>query len=288
MRRFLLPCVLLALGLVAGDAHAVPMRFEIARCTPYNAAIEAEDSSVLRAAEEAAHRGGLMELRPLLSKMETALAHAPAALDPLQLCDGRLVVRANNPSVFAAASALLADKAQSARIWKGKAAPKGVDWRPAPYVNLSFLVGAIYSDQGDFEIALAALNKGLALDPANAVIANAAAQVMMSLHRPDDAVALCDRLLNGPTPLGETHKALLLRTRGAALGESGRFDEAIQDYRNALTHDPAKGASDGEIANLERLKAGSADGVATTFGADQIKQIGPRSTQVVPDAPPKP
>lgn len=263
--------LVLALGsaAVSVPATASAMALHVAPCTAYDRDQESRDAAMEAAVESSLGSGGYPALLSRLPDLEAALARAPASLNAAELCDGRIVVRAEQPGLYGALSALLANKDQAAKAWDGKVVPTGVYYRPSPYIRIALLVGMAYDERREYGRGLEALEKGLALDPQEPKLAAEAALALNDLHRPGEALAVCDRVLTGEPPPDKLNRGRLLRTRGFALGDLGRYDEAIQSYQDSLVLEPNHAGALNEIRYLKGRKAGRGDAPVeqTTTGA---------------------
>ena len=79
-------------------------------------------------------------------------------------------------------------------------------------------------------LGLASLKEAVQLDPDNAVFHNALGVVLLDLRRPAEAQEEFQRAVNADSNYAEARHNL-----GLAMAEQGRFDEAIVQYRKALS-----------------------------------------------------
>jgi hypothetical protein len=99
--------------------------------------------------------------------------------------------------------------------------------------HLLFLLGTANAQIGQIGIAQQHLKRSLALNPQNPFANHNHADVLLSLKRPDEALACCDKALTLKPDFAEAHN-----TRGRALQALKRPDEALTSYDQALSLRP--------------------------------------------------
>jgi tetratricopeptide (TPR) repeat protein len=244
----------------AADAPLPPAYTEVADCTAND--VETADLALLTSTEDDGTNGGGFDmLKQRLPQLEAALAHAPARLNRMELCGDKLVVYVDGPA-DAAAGLIMAQVVMShpdvlAKGLHGRPAPKSAVAVRSPYVFLSFYVGTTYNELHQFDRAIPALEKGLALAPNNPILVNEASMALIYLRRVPEAVDLCDRALASGAPMADRDRARLYRTRGFALGELKRYGDAKASYEVSLKYDPGNGGALNEIRYYEGLIAGA-------------------------------
>jgi tetratricopeptide (TPR) repeat protein len=193
-------------------------------CAPHDAARESRDREVLKAVNEAGARGGVPAAMKQVKALEEALGHAPAKLNGLDTCDGVVYLRTGAMTDFLVISAKFAKTP----------GVKSVEWVPTPYPDISLLLGSLYNEKQQWDLAIAALRKGLALDPHDPLLASETAHALNMAGRFEESLAVSDQGLAGRILMKDEDRARLLRTRGFALGELRRYDEAEQAYHDSL------------------------------------------------------
>lgn len=228
---------------------------------------EAKDAAVVGAILKEANAKGFAALNAHLDELKAVLARAPA--HPIGECNGRVFVRAHSASEAVFAGLVAANEA------KEHGGHEVVVDGPSPYGLAAFLIGSAAVERSDWTEADAVMKRGLEIDPGDLRMVGEEALVLSHLHRPADAVKLCDDALNADGLMEKPAHARLLRTKGFALGELGRFDEAIAAYQQSLVYEPGHGGALNEIAYLTKRKAGGEGIPETTFHGDAAKAMKP-------------
>ena len=110
-------------------------------------------------------------------------------------------------------------------------------------------LGAVLKEQGQFDEALASLERVLAIDPHDLPVLVAAADCLCALGRAREAVPLYERALERNPRLLEAHNNL-----GNALQELGDCERAVGCYRQALSLNPGDAEALANLGNaLRRL-----------------------------------
>ena len=139
-----------------------------------------------------------------------------------------------------------------------------------PYARIALLAGSIQNGARRFDRGLADLQRGLASLPDDPALVSEAAFALSALGRNGEAAALCSRALDAAAAEPRPEVARLHRSRGYALGEMGRYDEAVVDYRASQALDATDRLSANEITYLEGRKAGRGVSATRTLTSDQI------------------
>lgn len=227
-------------------------------CDPEHERQRQEDLALLRADMVKGPTGAA----PDLPRLQVALAHGPdAPIGGVVSCDDR-TLGFNSPAALGAMMA-------SAR----PGAPRmTVEPRPMPYAELALLVGSVQNAAGRGDLALAALDRGLAVEPQHPMLVAEKAFALNQMGRSGEAADICARAIAADQGATKPDLARLHRSRGYALGEMGRYDEAIAEYRSSQALDPAETASANEIAYLEGRKAGRGVSPVTTSTSDKLRK----------------
>lgn len=210
------------------------------------------DGKVVVSAYQAVRSGGYAALRPHLRDLEKALDHAPASYPKIESSDGHVLVRAD-PGQDAApitAGGIVAAAMQ------GKSVTMERTLNVYPLASLLLASSALES--GDPNAAVAWLDRGLKLQPKSAMLLSEKGAALLIAKRPVEALAVYESGLGGDDLLAmpeEEERVRLLRGKGYALGELGRFDEAIAAYEEALKGAPADRLARSELGYVRRLKA---------------------------------
>ena len=193
---------------------------------------------------------GLPALNAHVDDLTLVLSHAPAA--EIAPCDGTLYRR------LAGVRASTAETAQAvAAIQARDPGAKVVVLGLSPYPLASGLVGTAYVERGAWDKADKAMQPGLRLNPLDVRLVNEESLALSHLGRAAEAIVLCDRFLAAATGLTPAIHARILRTRGFALGEAGRCDDAIASYEDSLRIEPDNGLAKNEISYLLKRKSGA-------------------------------
>jgi tetratricopeptide (TPR) repeat protein len=141
-----------------------------------------------------------------------------------------------------------------------------------PYARLGLLIGSLHNEAGRYDRAIAALDRGLVVEPYDPNLAGEKAYTLVHIGRSGEAAAFCADAIAAVNPAEKLLVASLHRMRGLALGEMGRFDDAIAEYRASQALDPAETASANEILYLEGRKAGRGPSRERMTTMDQIRK----------------
>jgi len=214
---------------------------------------EAKDRTLLMPIVEEARVRGAPAINAHLDELVEIVDRTPATEVPA--CDGQRYVRGVGGAGVAGVLVALAAGASVAKA--SGSTDKVVALGPSPYATAALYAGSAYVGRGAWDKANRVMARALALDPANALLAGEDSLALSHLGRNEEALALCDRVLARVDPLSVQDHARLLRSRGYALGELGRFDDAIAAYQQSLVLMPGNGLALNEIAYLTKRKAGA-------------------------------
>ncbi|MGC1303822.1 MAG: tetratricopeptide repeat protein [Caulobacteraceae bacterium] len=207
-----------------------------------------DDEAIIKAVGAAYQQGGFAAVEPRLNDLQRALDHAPASLPPLETCGEETVLHTPSLPAFLLVSAEAANS---------HAAIHKLVWRPTPYTGAAMMLGSYANEKGQWAQAMAALRRGLALDPTSPALATEAALSLARQGRNDEALALCDGILAANKVLTSAERARLERTRGFSLEELRRFDEAEAAYKRSLELEPQNPVALNELVYIQHQRAGA-------------------------------
>lgn len=197
-----------------------------------------------------AQSGGPAQVKPVIGELEAALRAAPASIPKIQDCPKELRIQAYETGEGIAWMAWMADEHDKKRLNKN-----GTVWKN-PYAAVATYAGSFYDEIADYQAGERVLRRGLMLAPLDAVISSELAFNLSQQGRHAEALAVADAALAQLFLVDSVSSGLLQRKRGWALGEMGRYDEAIAAYREAIKLRPEyQKPLDGEIRYLEGQKA---------------------------------
>ena len=255
--------VVVVLGLAGVFAPALAAPADTT-ATPASAAAAQQPwekaQAVLDATNADVAKGGLFaSIRAHLTDLEQALAGADAAFAAADSGTGAIYVLTDGPTdtrVSLIGAAAAHDK-NSGTNGRETTAVRN------PYPPISLYIGSYYNENGRFEDALAALDKGLALYASHGVefgvhqpgLVSERAVALARLKRfPEALTAYEDGLkLSG---IDDGGRARMHRGRGFVLTEMGRLDEAETAYLESLKFEPDNKIAKGELEYIARLRAG--------------------------------
>ncbi|AYV49253.1 hypothetical protein CFHF_13115 [Caulobacter flavus] len=262
--RIVVPLAALLLAVASPLAHAAP--------APQAAsAADARAEKDRAIVQKAMGSNDLKTIRKMVPQLEDVASRTPAAYPLIEEKDGAFVVRSGSlgPGLLASLSTgVAASKArpdQSARV----------DMQFNTYGLALFLLGSAAVEARDFDRANAWLDKGLALQPDNLMLVTEKGMVLTAQRRFPDALALYDATFEKAGVFltsDQQGKARLLRSRGFALIELGRLDEAEADYKASLEIEPNHGGAKHELGYIAQLRAGAqATGLQIMNGEEAMK-----------------
>jgi tetratricopeptide (TPR) repeat protein len=196
------------------------------------------------------------------AELEAILAHAPAAFHETEDHGARIYVRGVD-----GAACLEGILAQVSQREAAHLPARDVICVDNPYPLAALLLGSYYNEIGQSTRAQTMLDRGLVWAPGNPALTaeKGAAQIARRLWA-QALQTFSDGLANGAKTLKPEETGRLLRGRGFALTELGRFDEAEQAYRRSLEVDPNHGHATEELAYIARVKAGGRPTAAVLIG----------------------
>jgi tetratricopeptide (TPR) repeat protein len=218
----------------------------VAPCRTHDTAQESGDSKLLQTALNAMQTGGQRALANLMPDIEKALARAPNKPSDPEQCGNTVNVYSSNIADFLWASAVLHSADGVSNV---------VMLEPLPYARLYFVASWNAYEKGDYEKAAALCAKGLVIDPKDAMLASEYANALEIAGHNETALAFVDKFIAENPLMEKSENALMLRRRGYALGELGRFDAAIAAYEQSLSLEPGNKTALNEIEYNKQQKA---------------------------------
>jgi tetratricopeptide (TPR) repeat protein len=197
---------------------------------------------------------GIVAVKPHVAAMEAALKAAPALFAEPVTDGGTTFVLADGQTETFAALA-------------GAAGQGGGDVAAVfnPYPRLALYLGVHYVEVGRHDEAIRVLDAGLELSPIPDDLLGDTVPELLSergvalgrLKQWDEALASYDKGL-GIAQMEDSMRAALHRGRGFVLIELNRLDEAEAEYKTSLELAPGNEIAMGELAYIEKLRAGMA------------------------------
>jgi Flp pilus assembly protein TadD len=218
------------------------------------------DQQAVLAAYKAMQTGGYAALEAHLPKLREVLDHAPATYDRVEL-NGEEVVVHSLPGEDVGALSLAA-------LMSAAAAKKSVHVENVVnvYPFASLMLGSFAVEKNRPQEAIAALDRGLALQPRNLSLVTEKGSALQRLGRNAEVLALYDAAL-APGGLFDItdpkDKARLQRGRGYALVELNHLDEAEAAYQAALKLEPGDARATRELQYIAGLRAGAKPNAGT-------------------------
>lgn len=282
-RKSMLCTALLALLLTGGPVAAAAqsaappasagslVNVQLARGEP--SATAALDQKTYDDAFVVFNAGGFAALAPHLDRLRAALKNAPLRFSALEDMGDHWVIRADD------ADAMTAARAVGARTLPGEVKVLLV---PNTYPRIAMILGSEAIERGAFQEALAYIDQGLALQPADRLLVNEKAVALLAQRRWQDTLTLLDEAFAAQDPMIEAKPAMLQRRRGYALVELHRLREAREAYEASLVAEPGNETAIREIAFIDSADEGRPD-----YGAMQITApLAPKPEQTPPVTPP--
>lgn len=216
---------------------------------------EAEDAQIVQRIMVAMQRGGYPALGSQRKALIQVLDRAPASY-PLQEVRGDKTIIRYDPE--AGVGGLV--------LGEPRSGGPNVEYRFNAYGMAAFLLGSYAVDQRDSDAALGFLNRGLAMQPGNPMIAGEKNTALTLDKDWAQGLETVDAALNGPMKLSDADRARLLRARGFDLTELNRLDEAEQAYKLSLKLEPGHRGAMNELTYIAQLRAGApkADTIITS------------------------
>lgn len=123
--------------------------------------------------------------------------------------------------------------------------------------SLAYAVGWTKYELGDFDGALAAYGKGLAMFPHYHALQQEYVSALLQLKRAPQALSYIDNVLGGTYDLSDEERGKMFEGRGVALLMTGALDPAIDSLSVSLRYHYSEGVAK-LVDELEQMKADAA------------------------------
>jgi tetratricopeptide (TPR) repeat protein len=211
---------------------------------------------------------GVKGIAPLIPDLRAVLDRAPAAYPKVEVQGGRAVIRTFDATEGVSLSLAL----RSGRHPSG-AKPTSISIEFPVYPAAALLLASYANETGDHAAAIGYLDRGLALQPNEAILTAEKAAALAGLGRYADELDMLDGWFYANVFAPPSQQARLHRARGFALIELKRLEEAEQAYQRSLELAPDHPGAQQQIAYIRHLRAGGARGSAVMTTAGQAAGV---------------
>jgi tetratricopeptide (TPR) repeat protein len=204
---------------------------------------------------------GVKAIAPLLPDLRAVLDRAPASYPKVEVQGERAIVR-----TFDATEGVSLSLALRAGKHPSGAKPTSISIEFPVYLGAALLLASYANETGDHAAAIAYLDRGLALQPNEAILTSEKAAALAGLKRYAEELDMLDGWFyaNVFAPAGQ--QARLHRARGFALIELKRLEEAEQAYRRSLDLAPDHPGAQQQLVYIQHLRSRGSGAVITTSG----------------------
>ncbi|MDC7684796.1 tetratricopeptide repeat protein [Asticcacaulis sp. BYS171W] len=238
---------------VSGSAQAADDKDDAAPllnfpCQTHDKAAEAAAQTVADKFTTFLNKGDRPGILNMVPEMEAVMAVAPAPYYA-ERCDTTITVYTSNMSASLMIGVMAAggkdDKTKTNINLSG----------PTPYATLAFGLGWAYADRRDYGRCITVLEDGLKRDPFDEAMIAEHLFCLAQAGRNEETIAAADKHLgNFMLALSDPGKAAILRRKGYALIELGRWDEAEKAYKESLKLDPKNEIAKNELIFIKEQK----------------------------------
>ncbi len=214
---------------------------------------EAEDYALLEEAYDAMGRRGYAGVDAFLPRLRAALDRAPASYPDMVTVGDEAIIRSSDLTTVILLSAMVGQDGKKISIRQA----------PNVYPEIALVLASEAVERGRLEEAIAYCDRGLAIQPGNALLVVEKVVALNGLSRFDEALTIVDAALAGDFIRVMPHKARLLRNRGFVLIELGRLDEAEEAYRASLEVEEDNPVALSQLDYIAGQRAGRPRGYST-------------------------
>jgi tetratricopeptide (TPR) repeat protein len=212
---------------------------------------ELKDAAVVREALEARTPA---DLARHMDALKTVMSHGPAVYPTIETRGDRTIVR----SIDMAQGTALSLVASAAAVKAGQN-KVNIELAFNTYPMAALLLGSNAVERRQPEEALRWLDRGLAWQPDNLYLVTEKGAALALQHRFADALALYEATLAlNAINFDDASQARLLRSKGFALIELGRLNEAETAYEASLKLEPGHGGAQRELRYIAEQRDGAA------------------------------
>lgn len=247
LARILLPAfAALALSFAPAAFAQTPAAFEPVTCaTPADSVAEADAERALSEAIADFSARGYAGLTQHLPRMREIMRRAPDCYPLVERRGGEILVRATDQQSYLAIAQTLDSSSASIGI------------APNIYPQVALLLGSYAVEMHSYEEALRWLDRGLVWQPRFEQLNIERASALLQLHRPAEALAQLQSLLDDPAVAPLIQRARVVRNAGVALIELNRLDEAEAALNESIRLQPENPIAQSELQYIAQLRRGA-------------------------------
>ena len=205
------------------------------------------DEDAVLAARRDLDSKGVLSVREHEAALRKVLADMPRPFTRVQTVDGKTIYRADSMDDCIAlhpTGQKPAKDGSTSFVCKGN-----------PFPTAGFYLGLYFNEIGQFDKALVVLDAGLLAAPRSPALSGERGASLMQLGRFAEGLTNADNGL-AIDNLADRDRARLYRSRGYALTELNRLDEAEAAYVTSLQIEPNNTVAPHEIAYIQGLRKG--------------------------------
>lgn len=150
--------------------------------------------------------------------------------------------------------------------------------RSESYPLAALMLGAYAVEYRQYEEAVRILDRGLAFQPDSVAILMERGQALLALRRPADALGSFEAALSSSQMDARSTRSRALRSRGVALIDLQRLDDAERALNASLELDPGNAATREELRYIAELRAGGPTRPTEVQPNDRSSRPGERAT----------
>lgn len=196
---------------------------------------------------------GIKAIAPMLAELRGVLDRAPPTYAKVEIQGDSAVVR-----TFDATEGVSLSLALRSGKHPSGARPNFISIEFPIYPGAALLLASYANETGDHQAAIGYLDRGLALQPNEAILTAEKAAALAGLKRYADELDMLDAWFYANIFAPPSQQARLYRARGFALIELKRLDEAEQAYRRSLDLAPDHPGAEQQLEYIRYLRGGGA------------------------------